>query len=190
MLAIMEREGVLTRANRQTIEQYFRSLTELRSIYCHNKPPRTIIKTKLDKVFGSFLWEPYHHQISTTCFDFDVAYVRFDTVTQRIMALMESAVKASIKLRSEMIISEWQKEIIGWYLQSDDLRIRSIYRLRSIYGIEQFPSDINDKIEQDFKNSRLIVEDLFKELVERVDSSATQIHSQEVWRIVVSEFLV
>lgn len=189
LLSVMEQEHALIKSDCLKIERYCKALTELRSIYCHNKPPRTIIKNKLNMVFGSFLWEPYHHQVSSTGFDFDIAYARFETVTRNIMDLLESGIRALVNSGSDRIITEWQKALIGWYLQSDDLRNRSVCSLRSIYGKVQYPWNINEKLEEDFKNSNLTVLDLFDELVGRVDSSATQVHSQEIWRLIISEIL-
>ncbi|WP_217560212.1 hypothetical protein [Paenibacillus sp. GbtcB18] len=189
LLNIMEQEHALSRRNRQVIEQYFRALTELRSIYCHNKPPRTIIKPKLDKVFGPFFCEPYHHQVSSDVFNFNAAYTHFEVVTQNVIVQLESGVKALILLGGERIISEWQKALIGWYLQSDDLRNRSVHHLRSIHGQIKYPWDINEKIEESFNKSGMTVNDLFDELVDYVDSSAVQIHSQEIWELIISDIL-
>ncbi|KZE71587.1 hypothetical protein AV654_05100 [Paenibacillus elgii] len=191
ILSVMEQEQALTAVQCKKIAEYFRALTELRSIYCHNKPPGTINAPKLSKVFGSLLWNPYHHdQVSSAGFDFDAAYERFELVTQSIMDFLETGVRALIVKGSERVVLEWQKALIGWFLQSDDLRNRSVHYLRSIYGQVQYPWNINDKIEESLNNSGLTVTDLFEELVDRVDSSATQIHSHEIWRLVISEILV
>lgn len=187
LLVVMEQGHVLKNSDRIKIEKYFRALTELRSIYCHNKPPRTIIKKKLDTVFGSFLWEPYHHRGLSTSFDFDIAYAHFETVTLAIINLLESGVRGLIMSGSERIILEWQKALIGWYLQSDDIRHRSVNSLRSIYGQGQYPWDVNEKLEEGFKNSGMTANELFDKLLVHVESSAVQIHSQEIWKIIINE---
>ncbi len=190
ILSLMEQEQVLTSVEYKKVMGYFRALTEIRSIYCHNKPPGTIITPKLNKVFGDFNLVPYHHdQISSSQFDFDTAYKLFESTTEHIMNILEKGIMNLIVIGRGNVILEWQKALIGWFLQSYDIRIRSIDHLRTIHGEAQYPWNISDTIEQDFKKSSLTFLDLSDKLLNIVDCSAIQMNSHEIWRLAIDEIL-
>ncbi|BBI33965.1 hypothetical protein [Cohnella abietis] len=199
LLSIMLDNGAISRNDFRNIGNYSKALTELRGIYCHNKPPETIAIAKLRDGFGSFDWSLYHHNrnSATETFDFDAAFNHFSSVTSEIMHGLVSGIQVLISKKDASIITEWHKALIGWYLQADEIRFRSINTLRSVHGRQFSPREIIDqKLKVDLRNGQhyfrcgLSVLDLFHEVVDRMDTFPSLAHPHEVWNIVLEDILL
>ncbi|MBW7573148.1 hypothetical protein [Caproiciproducens faecalis] len=192
LLDIWANEGLITMNADLELKNFFYAITELRSIFCHNKPPQTIDKKKLRFAFGDFQWDPYHHGNGT--FNFIEAYKQFEVKVDCIMEILTKCVET---LRKEgatsALVTSWEKALVGWYLQSDDISKRSIRELQRIPG--GMPTSAWKAIKLTADEDCCFfygqpVSEVFQQVVEEVDSSPSPAHATFVWAKVMDRILI
>lgn len=195
LLDTMVKYGSLSVSNRDKIINYSKALGELRSIFCHNKPPDTIDQRKINIGIASYHWNPYSNN-SFNSYDYKSALDVFTNSTLEIMDILSTAIDSLTSSHNASVITEWQKALVGWYLQSNDVRYKSIKSLQKAFR-KQFPSTVlvHQLLEIKRTNSEyqfrcgLTLSDLFNEVLNKLNAYSCRATPNQVWHIILDEIL-
>jgi hypothetical protein len=141
LLEILLKNACLSEDDKEEIESFIYAIQELRHAFCHNMPPAEFDHLKIIKAFGSQLehWYVFPYLLTSGGDPFD--YEKGLCVLRQHMVSIFIKLAAAVSNleciitdeqrieEAEIIVNDWYRAVICWYMQSDEV----LHRCLNVY---------------------------------------------------------